>query len=247
MKKVEFDFTKKKNLKNSILVEGVNGVGNIANISVNYIIEKTGAELIARIYSNCFPNAVIVNEDSLIDLPHYSLYYKKFGNKKVLFLKGNFQPEDSYKNFEIYEKIVNKMKKEGVSEIITVAGIALHSAPEKIKLHCVTNNKSIQKKLKKYDLIFDGSKSVGLIIGMAGLLLGFSKRKNIDAFCILVSTWAHPNHLGVKESRRVIEFLSKYLNFEIDLKDINEDIKKINITKKELFKKEEKKKNRYIG
>ena len=66
MKKVNIKMLKKVNLKNSILVEGVAGVGNIANISVDYIIEQTKAELVAKIYSPYFPNAVTINEKSTI-------------------------------------------------------------------------------------------------------------------------------------------------------------------------------------
>ena len=92
----------------------------------------------------------------------------------------------------------------------------------------------MKKKLVKSGLIFDGNKSVNLIIGSAGLLLTSCAKKGLPGACILASTFAHPQHMGIKESREVVNFLNNHLKLKLDISDLDKEIKKINAQLKRL-------------
>lgn len=253
MKTFEIKWVKKKKLNNAYVVKGIPGIGNISHICVDYLKHKLDAKLICKIYSKYLPNIVIIDNNSSVDLPHYSLYYKKIGNKKLVFLIGNYQPKISINSYEFNDSIIQFLKKQKVKELITIAGIGYKSIPKKIKLHIATSNIKIQKKLKKYkELVFDGNKSVALIIGSAGLLIGLAKNIKLPAFSVLASTWAHPSHIGIKESKKVVSFLCNYLSCDIDFSDLNKEIRRFNKERKKIseeqkrFEKSESTRN-YIG
>lgn len=254
MKGFKIKWLKKKDLKNSVLVKGVPGIGSISHISVDYIIKKLEAELVCKIYSDYLPNIVLINKDSIVEQPCYKLYYKKAGKNKILFLTNNYPPTKEYYSYLTCEFLANFLKRIGVGKLITIAGIAYKEMPKKIKLHCAIASDKLKKELEKNtNLVFDGNKSVGLIIGSAGLLLTYCVRNKIPGFCILVSTWGHPNYVGIKESKKTIQFLKDYLKFDIDFTDLNKEIKRLNKEakrvdySKQIKEQAEFNKSRYIG
>ncbi|VVB75447.1 PAC2 family protein [Candidatus Tiddalikarchaeum anstoanum] len=252
MKSFEIEWVKKKSLKRGTVIKGVPGIGNISHICVDYIKTKLKAELVCNIYSPYLPNIVLVNKDCTVSLPSFQLYLKEVKGQKIILLLSNYQPKEQIHSYEFSENLVSFLKKEGVKEIITIAGIGLKDLPNKITLHIATADVKVQKKLKQYkELLFDGPKSVALIVGSAGLILGFAKKYNLSAFGILASTWAHPQHIGIKESKFVLQFLNNYLNIKLDFADLNNEIKKINEQIREITKEAEKvsteERGNYIG
>ncbi|MBN1924098.1 MAG: PAC2 family protein [Nanoarchaeota archaeon] len=253
MKEFSIKIVKKQDINDAVLVKGVPGVGSISHITVDYLINKLNAELICKIYSDYLPNIVLIKEDSSIEPPHYAVYFKKVGNKKIVFVKNNYPPTSEYYSFKTNNYLADFVKKNKIKQVITIAGIAYKELPDKITLHGAVTDQKLKKGLEKMGLIFDGNKSVGLIIGSAGLLLDKCAEKKIPGFCLLVSTWAHPNYFGIKESKKAISFLSEYLKFKVDLSDLNKEIRRINkeIKKveqnKEQLERAEFNKSRYIG
>jgi len=244
----------KKALKDAFVIKGIPGVGSISYIAVDYLINKLKAELVCKIYSSYLPKIVIVNPNSTVEQPCFELYLYSKNKKKIVFLKNNYPPTNEFYIHKTNEFFSEFFKKQKIKQVITIAGIAYKTMPKSIKLHAVATNKSLKKKLEKTNLIFDGNKSVSLIIGSAGLLLTYCEQKNIPGFCILVSTWGHPKYVGIKESRKVIEFLSNYLKFKVDLTDLDKEIKRLNIELKkvdlpnpDIKKQTDYNKSRYIG
>lgn len=234
MNECELIWIKKQDLKGAQLILGIPGIGNVATLATDYLIKKLNPELICRIESNYLPNIALITDESTLLLPSYDLYYKKFKNKKLLLLKSNYAPINEYYNFKLTDYLAQLIKKLGVNLVFSIAGIAYKDVPKTIKLHCAANNEKLIKKLKSTGLIFDGNKSVNLIIGSAGLILTSCKKIGIHGACLLASTFGHPQHIGIKEARQVIKFLSDYFKLNLDLSDIDKDIKKINAEIKRL-------------
>ena len=238
---------KHKSLAKTTVILGVPGIGNISHICTDYLKTKIGAELVCKFYSKYLPNMVVINNDSTVDFPCFNVYLKN----KVLIIISNYQPKDSIDSYEFASMLVDFLKKERVSEIVTLAGIGYKEPPSKIVLHASASNESVVKRLKRYkELVFDGAKSVALIIGLSGLAVGFAKEKGINSFSVLAPTWAHPSHVGIKESKVVLSFLAKYLDLSIDFADLNKEIKKLNEEVKKLTKEsieEDRQKSMYIG
>jgi len=228
MKDFSIIWKTKESLKAAEVILGIPGIGNVSNLSVDYLIKKLKAELVCRIESNYLPNISLITQDSLLMLPSYEVYLKKFKSKKIAFLKSNYAPINEYFNYKLAEFLADFLKKNRISKVLTIAGIAYKEVPKTIKLHCAANDAKFKNKLKDSGLIFDGNKSVNLIIGSAGLLLTSCAKRKIPGACILASTFGHPQHLGIKESREVINFLNKFFGLKQDISDLDKEIKKIN-------------------
>ena len=75
----------KKLPKKPIIVSGMPGMGNVAKIAVDYIIEKLKLEPIGYIYGKFMPYSVIVNEDNTVEVPKFYIYSFKNKKMKILF------------------------------------------------------------------------------------------------------------------------------------------------------------------
>jgi proteasome assembly chaperone (PAC2) family protein len=244
---------KRQSIKDATIILGIPGIGNVSNLSTDYLIKKTGAELVCRIESDYLPNVAAITTESLLILPCYEVYCKSLGKKKIAFIKTNYAINNEYYNYKLAEFIASFLKKQKIGQVFTIAGIAYKDMPKEVKLHCAVNNAKMKRKMINSGLIFDGNKSVNLIIGSAGLLLTSCAKKGILGACILASTFAHPQHMGFKESREVINFLNNHLKLKLDISDLDKEIKKINTQLKRIenqTKAEEdpsNRINRYIG
>jgi uncharacterized protein (TIGR00162 family) len=222
-------------LKGAVLVEGLPGIGNVARIATDFLIEKLNAKRFMTIYSYSFPNSVFINQDSTVELPKIELYYSK--KPKIVILIGDAQPVDEQDSYVLAEKIVDIVKKLGIKEIITLGGIGLPHEPQKPKVFGATNNKKIIGKFKKHGVIFDGATTVGIIIGATGLLLGMAKLKKMNAVALLAQTFGNPAYFGFRASKSILEVLMKYFGIKYSLKDIEKEIHEIEKKKKRKIKK----------
>lgn len=247
---------KTPSLKAPVLIEGLPGIGNVARIAAEYLIEKTKAKKFMEIYSFSFPNSVFINDDSTIDMPKIEMFYSK-KKRHIIYVTGDIQPVEEKESYKMCEQIIKIAKKMKVKEIITIGGIGLLKEPNAPRVHGATNNKKLIKKFQNIGINFNGNGTVGLIIGAAGLLLGLGGLEGIDGVTLLGETLSHPEHIGMKASRAILKCLEKYLKMDFELKDMDKEIKRLGRGKKsiELLEKEllsnmmkkSKEAHRYIG
>jgi len=219
---------KKPNLKNSVLIVGLPGIGNVGKVSVDFIIDELKAKKIYELFSYSFPHSVFVNEDNLVELPSIEIFHKKMKDKDLLFLAGDVQPIDEVSCYEFCEKVLDMFDELGGKEIITLGGIGLQEVPKKPKVYCTGNTKNIIKTYTKGTIANNKLHGVvGPIIGVSGLLLGLSTKKKIEAVTLLAETFGHPMYLGIKGARELLKILNKKLDLGINLKDMDKEIKEL--------------------
>ena len=217
----------KPELKNPILIEGLPGIGNVGKIAMDFMIETLKAKRFIEIYSKAFPNSVFVNEKNLVHLPRVSLYYKKIKNQDVIFLGGDVQPLDETACYEFCDIILGLFKKYDGKEIVTMGGIGMPKIPKSPIVYCTANNYNIIKKYKTRELNENIFGVVGPIIGVTGLLVGLSGKKNIPSIALLAQTFGHPNYLGIKGANEILKVLNKKLNLGLNLNLLEKEIKDI--------------------
>ncbi len=218
-------------LNRPILVEGLPGIGNVGKIAVDFIIDKTKAEKLYDISSNTMPHSVFVNEDNLIDMPRIEMYYKKTKGTKpdLLLLTGDVQPSDEVSCHEFCEDILVIAKKFKAKELITIGGIGLQDVPKTPKVYITGNDKAMVSRYCKGTKVSNKIYGVvGPIVGASGLLLGLSmKKKKIPAVSLLAETISHPYFLGIKGAREVLKALNIKLRLDINLKELDKEIKSL--------------------
>jgi len=220
--------SKKPNIKNPVLIEGLPGIGNVGKVAVDFIIDNLRAEKIYEIYSHSFPHSVLVNEENMVELPKISIYYKKIKGKDILFMAGDIQPIDEVSCYEFCEKFLDLFEKMNGKEIITLGGIGLPHIPKSPKIYCTSNDKKIVKEYRKKVKLNNGLYGVvGPIIGVSGLLLGLAKEREIPAICILAETLGHPTYIGVKGAREILRSLDGMFDLKLDFNKLNKEITEI--------------------
>lgn len=225
---------KKKKISTPILIEGLPGIGNVGKIAADFIVENIKAEKVFEVWSHKFPNAVFVNEENLVELPLIDIYHKKIGSNDFLFLIGDVQPIDESACYEFCEALLDYLKKAHCKQIITLGGIGLSDVPEDPKVFVTGNDKKLVKSFKNNNISHGIYGVVGPIVGVTGLLVGLADRKKIPAAALLGETFGHPQYLGIKGGRAIIEVLNSHFNLKLKLKELNSEIK---VIEKEVGKK----------
>lgn len=215
-------------IKNPILIEGLPGVGNVGKIATDFIIDEIGAKKLLEITSHNFPHCVFINEDNLVELPTIEVFYKNYKNHTLLLLGGDIQPIDESSCYSFCDKILDLIEAEkGKREIITLGGIALDRNPKNPKVYCTGNEHKIRKKYAGRIIKNDVYGIVGPIVGVSGLLVGLAGKRNIPAIALLAETYGHPAHLGIKSAREILKLLDKKLKLNLQLKNLDAEIKDI--------------------
>ncbi len=215
-------------IKNPILIEGLPGIGNVGKIAADFLVDELKAVKVYEIFSYKMPHSVFVNEKNLVELPSLEIYYKKGKKNDILFLVGDIQPIDEESNYEFCDTVLDLFQKHKGKEIITLGGIGLKSVPENPKVYCTANTSKIIERYKKGSVLNDKIYGVvGPIVGVSGLLVGLSKRRNIEAIAILAETYGHPMYLGIKGAREIVTILNKKLELNVKIEDLDKEIKEI--------------------
>jgi len=236
---------KKPKLKKPIFIEGLPGVGNVGRIAAGYLIEELKAVKFAELISSHFMPFVMIPQGSTVHMLKNEFYYWKAKNKKqrdLIILIGDSQSTTPEGHYEIVEEILKYIKKLGVKEIITLAGLSIGMPVDKPKVIGAVNKEGLEKKYEKYGILFDSSKRIGTIVGAAGLFLGLSVYHKMDALCLLGETSGMPLIPDPKSSEAILKVLSKILNLRIDtsrlqakVKEMKDFMKKVEDMQKKMY------------
>lgn len=207
---------------NPVLIEGLPGLGLVGKIALRYLIKQLKAKRIAYLYSPHFPYFVLVNKKGNVRLLRGVFYYYQNpkGNDLLLFT-GDSQSQTIEGQYEIADRMLDFSEKHGVKSIATIGGYRMEPEEKPKVFIAATNPELLNKALQSGATL---SSSGSPIVGTAGLILGLSKFKKIEALCLLGETRGYlPDPLAAKS---VLEVLKSTFNFELDLSGLNEEITK---------------------
>lgn len=212
----------KKKLKNGVLVVGLPGIGLIGQIAVKYMAKEMKAKPLAFLYSPYFPHQVFMTKKGTMRMIKNSFYITKTKNADIVLLFGDIQAMSSKGQYETAGEILQYAKKIGVKKIITIGGYSTNEIAEKRKIFGVVTKRERIKELAKFGIVFGEAK--GSIVGAAGLLPALAKLYGIEGICLLGET--HGNYVDTTAAKEIIQILSKYLSFGINLRRIEFRAKK---------------------
>jgi len=219
---------KKPKLKNPIFMEGLPGIGNVGKLAVEHMIEDMKATKFAELYSKDFPPQVFINIDGTIKLVNNEFFYwkaKKKNQRDMILLTGDYQGLSSHGQYDLAEKILDVIQELNVKEIFTLGGYGLGHEIKEPKVLCATTDKNLVSKMKKYGAIFKKNEPGGGIVGASGLLLGLGKLRGMKGACFMGET---PGYLvDPKSAKAVLKILTKILNLDINLSELEKKAKEI--------------------
>ena len=221
------DISEKPQLNDPILIEGLPGIGFVANIAALHLINQLKAKRFVQIFSSAFQDFAVTTGDGTARSPINELYYVKRedGGRDLIIWYGNTQALTTVGQYELVGKVLDIAQEFGCRFVISIGGYKKDEAQEVPGIYSTaTDLETMQQAL---DL---GTKvMVGHVFGIAGLSVGLAKiRDNMKGFSLLVDTpGMNPD---VNAARYALLTLGKYLNLNVDLSDLeasSEEIKKM--------------------
>lgn len=216
----------KPKLNDPILIEGLPGIGFVANIAALHLIKELKAKRFAEIISASFQDFAVTTEEGGARSPINELYYCKRddGNRDLIIWYGNTQALTTFGQYELCGKVLDIAQELGCRFVISLGGFKKDEVKATPDVYsAATDNETLSQALSLETKVM-----VGHIFGIAGLLIGLSKLRSLKGFALLVDTLGmYPD---ANAARSALEILSRYLNLKIDLTRLSiaaEETKKI--------------------
>jgi uncharacterized protein len=239
---VEIEITKKIK-KNPIIIDGFPGIGLVATIATEFLIQHLDAKEVGTIKGSKIPPLVAIHEKKIVK--PMSLFYDEKNNILILHvISGSGGVEG-----QIADLLLQKAKALEAKEIISLesVGVPGETEGEGVKSFFYANKDSNSKKLAKLGI---EPLSEGIIMGVTGALM--QRADGIPLSCIFAET-----HSGLPDSKaaaKLIEVLDSYIGLKIDPKPLIESADKFEKKIRGLLEKSkeatteaEKKKLSYVG
>lgn len=202
----------KPTLDSPILVEGLPGIGFVANIAVLHLIQELKAKLFGEVRSSAFQDLAITADKGKIRSPTNELYYHKGRGleRDLVLLYGNTQALTTIGQYELCGRILDIANELGCSQILTLGGLKREGKVDVPEIYCAASDHQSLNEALSF-----GAKTIkGHIFGVAGLLIGLARLKGMRGLCLLAETLGHPD---ASAAREVLKVVCRMLNLEIEL------------------------------
>ena len=203
----------KPKLDNPILIEGLPGIGFVANIAALHLIHELKATRFAEIFSASFQDLAVTTETGGTRSPINELYYHKGrdGGRDLIIWYGNTQALTTSGQYELCGRVLDIAEELGCRLFISIGGFRQEEIKTAPVIYCAASDPETLNEVLNL-----GTKiMVGQIFGIAGLLIGLSKIRELKGFSLLVETLGtYPDE---NAARYALLALSKYLNLNLDL------------------------------
>ena len=204
-------------LNDPILIEGLPGIGFVANIAALHLINELKAKRFASIVSASFQDFAVTTETGAARTPVNELYYYKRsdGGRDLIIWYGNTQALTTFGQYELCGKVLDLAQELGCRFVISIGGFKKEEVKPVPTIYSAASNQETLK--ETLDL---GTKiMVGHIFGVAGLVIGISRLRNLKGFALLVDTLGmYPD---ANATRYALTAMSKFLKMDIDLSRVD--------------------------
>jgi len=215
---VIIDIIEKPKLDNPVLIEGLPGIGFVANIASLHLINELKAKLFAKIVTSSFQDFAVTTQDGNTHSPINELYYVKQenGGSDLIIWYGNTQALTTIGQYELCGKILKFVQDLGCKYVVSIGGF------KKDEVQQIPGVYSTATDIDTMKTVLDlGTKvMVGNVFGIAGISIGLAKLYDMKGFSLLVDTpGMNPD---VNAARYALLTLFKFLNFTVDLSNIEQ-------------------------
>lgn len=205
-------------LRDPVLIEGLPGIGFVANIAALHLIRELSATPFARIHCSAFQDFAVTTEGGGARFPINELYYHQGTghDRDLIILHGNTQALTTRGQYELCGHVLEVCKQLGSRYVITLGGLKVEREVEKPKLYFAATDKETARMLLDMGIRIIR----GQIFGVAGLLVGIGRLHEFQGFCLLAETLGlYPDRAA---TRGVLRIVGEVLNLKINLDRLDE-------------------------
>ena len=191
-----------------ICICGLPGIGSVGKVAADYLATALECSTIMPFFSHSFPPQVTVSQ-GLAELMHAELMRPK-EKKNMLILSGDAQPLDVIGMHELAGDILQAIKEEGVTDVITLA--AYVGETNETILGTATDLDSATALCEcKIPLLRSGA-----IGGLNGLLAGLAPLYDLRGFCLL-ATSSGTDPIDIEAATNLLAAIKELLHLDIDV------------------------------
>jgi uncharacterized protein (TIGR00162 family) len=132
-------------LENPVLIEGLPGIGFVANIAALHLIHELKAQRFAEIHSSTFQDLAVTTEDGGARCPTNELYYYKSqnGGRDLIIWYGNTQALTTSGQYELCGRILDVAEEFGCHYIVTLGGFRQEEIKTTPQIYCAAYSVSL--------------------------------------------------------------------------------------------------------
>jgi len=216
----------KPKLNNPVLIEGLPGIGFVANIAALHLISELKAKRFVEIVSASFQDLAVTTDTGGTRSPINELYYhqRNDGGRDLIIWYGNTQALTTFGQYELCGRVLDIAEELGCHYVITLGGFKKDEVKETPEIYSAASDiETLNEALGLGTKIM-----VGQIFGVAGLTIGLARLRSFKGFSLLVETLG--TYPDANATRHVLTVLNKFLNLNVDLSRLDvaaESTKKI--------------------
>jgi uncharacterized protein (TIGR00162 family) len=212
---MEIYFEKKPSLTNPILIAAWPGMGMLARMSADYLIQQLDAKQFAEIRS---PSNDIYFKDGMGKVSQYRhrFYYCNGKQSDLIVCSGEIQPQPLSELRELANRVLDVAEEFGAKRVYTFAAVP-NPSDVKPRVFGVVNKPELREFLRENGVQLIGGD--GRITGLNGLLIGIAQERKIEGICLLCEI----RYLDIPQPRSaqiVLNTLTNILGIEIDLSEL---------------------------
>ena len=215
-----FDSIRESPPVNPILIEGLPGIGQVGKLVAEYMIHVLGASKMGEIHSIYFPPQVILEENGLARLARNELYIYHGKDKDLVLIVGDHQSTSNEGHYLLANQYCSIAEELKVQRIYTLGGFGVGHLVQDPRVLGAVNRIDLRPELEAAGVTFDRDEPGGGIIGAAGLMLGLSALRGIDAACLMGETSGYL--VDPMSAANVLATLSKLIDVPVDLTRLND-------------------------
>jgi proteasome assembly chaperone (PAC2) family protein len=212
---MEVYFSEKPSLKNPTLIAAWPGMGMLARMSTDYLIQQLDAKQFAEIRS---PSNDIYFNEGIGEVGQYMhrFYYSNREQGDLIICGGEIQPQSLSEIHELGNQVLDVAEEFGAKRVYTFAAVPNpHDVTPRV--FGVVNKPELRDFLDENGVkLISGD---GRIMGLNGLLIGIAQQREMEGICLLCEI----RYLDIPQPRSVqtvLNTLTKILGIKIDLSEL---------------------------
>lgn len=210
----------KPQLRKPILIEGLPGIGYVANIVALHLVGELKAKKFCEIHSPSFQAFSLTSREGTLQHPINELYYgsTESMDRDLIVLFGNSQADDTRGQYALCRQILDIVQGLGCELVVTIGGLKRDSVPSEPNVFCAASD------LETLRIARDSGAGTmsGHIYGAAGLLIGLARLRKMKGLCVLSETSGA--YADVTAARSALRFICKYLGANIDCSRLDQAV-----------------------
>ncbi|MGD2066020.1 MAG: PAC2 family protein [Candidatus Bathyarchaeota archaeon] len=219
---MEVEFKERPSLKNPKLIAAWPGMGMLARITADYLIQQLDAKQFAEIRS---PSNDIYFKEGIGKVGKYRhhFYYYSGEQGDLIVCIGEIQPQTLAETHELCNQVLDVAEAFGTKRVYTFAAIP-NPKDVKPKVFGVVNKLELREFLKEKGVQL--ASGDGRITGLNGLLIGVAQQRDIEGITLL----GEIRYLDIPQPRSaqaVLNTLNKILGIKIDTSDLEHQAEEI--------------------